>query len=218
MEVKKKIGVIEPYYRIVEFQFKDISIITTGKHASTFLETHCDNCIDYVYTENDLADSLKFYEMFHNKDDKEFIFLVREPLERFLSGLFSDWKFYVRDTLKIFDVPITHQNILKSVNEDFLYNLILNQNILINSHHCGNWLKFVSYIKLSKPVLKLNFISYEDRTKLFKTLGLENKPIINARNDEHKILYEDLSLGSKEIANEYLKNEIKYYNYIFDKL
>jgi len=79
-------------------------------------------------------------------------------------------------------------------------------------------LKFVSYIKLSKPVSKLNFISYEDRTKLFKTLGLENKPIINARNDEHKILYEDLSLGSKEIANEYLKNEIKYYNYIFDKL
>ena len=219
MGVKKKLGVIEPYYRIVEFQFKNISIITTGKHASTFLETHCDNYIDYSYLiDNNSSNSSKFYEIFNNKNDREFIFLVREPLQRFLSGVFSDWKFYVKETLKIFNVPITHQNILKSINEDFLYNLIINQNLLINAHHCGNWLKFVSYIKISKPVPKLSFISYEDRTKLFKTLGLENKPIVNARNDKYKILYEELSLDSKEIVNEYLKNEIRYYNYIFDKL
>lgn len=215
MAALKKLGVIEYCYRIVEFQFKDTSIITTGKHATTFLETHCDNCIDYTYTENDFINSLN---LFSYRDDRKYMFLVREPLDRFLSGLFSDWKFYIRNTLKIFNVSITHQNILKSINEDFLYNLILNQNILINSHHCGNWLKFISYIKISKPIPKLDFINYKDRKNLFKTLGLENKPIINARNDEYKISYEDLSLDSKEIVNEYLKNEIRYYNYIFDKL
>lgn len=214
MVVQKKLGVIEPRYRIMEFQFKDISIITTGKHATTFLETHCDNCIDHTYTENDLSKSLKLLLF---RDDRKYLFLVREPLQRFLSGLNMDWKAFLRNTLKLFNIPISRQNIIKSINNDFIFNLILNDDIIINAHHCGNWLKFVSFIKATKPVPKLTFIKYEDRKKLFIKLGLGSNPILNSRTDKCKIFYKDLSLESKEIVNQYLKNEIKYYNYIFQR-
>ena len=211
----KKLGVIESCYRIMEFQFNGISIITTGKHATTFLETHCDNCIDHTYTENDLSNSLN---LFLFRDDREYIFLVREPLRRFLSGLNMDWRANFKDTLKLFNIPISRQNIIKSINNDFIYNLILKDDITINAHHCGNWLKFVSFIKVSKPVPKLTFIRYKDRKKLFIKLGLGSKPVLNSRRDDCKIFYEDLSSESKGIIDTYLKDEIKYYNYIFKEI
>ena len=215
MVVQKKLGVIESRYRIMEFQFKDISIITTGKHATTFLETHCDNCIDHTYTENDLSNSLN---LFLFRDDREYIFLVREPLQRFLSGLATQFKVHVRDTLKIFNVPTTHQNILKAINETFFYNLILDYSIKFDAYDCGNWLKFVSFIKDSKPVPKLIFVKYDDRKNLFLKLGLQDKPIINETRNRYKILYEELSSESKGIIDTYLKDEIKYYNYIFKEI
>jgi hypothetical protein len=214
----RRLGVIEPNHRVVEFQFKDISIFTTGKHATSFLQTHCDNYIDYKFSiVNDFSSISKFYEMLSNNDERKHIFLVREPLQRFLSGLASDWKCYVRGTLKIFNVPTTAQNVLKSIDKDFLDNLITNENLLINAHHCGNWLKFVLQMKLTDSVSKLTFVKYEDRKKLFLKLGLKDMPIINETKSNYKILYEDLSSESKGIIDTYLREEIRYYNYIFEE-
>ena len=200
-------------YSISEFQFKNISIITTGKHASGFLEKHCDNRLDYCTDD----ESTMLDILFSNKSDREYIFLVREPLERLLSGLATDWTVWGVHFFRLFNIPLTYENILKSIDKDFIHlTLSIDRDeIKFDSFHSGNWLKFVSYIKINKPIPKLAFINYKDRKSLFKTLGLADHPEIGKSREEFKISYKDLSRRSKNFVDEYLKNEIKYYNYIF---
>src|SRR6056300_188704 len=149
------------HYSISEFQFKNISIITTGKHASGFLEKHCDNRLDYCANDESTMSDI----LFSSKNDREYIFLVREPLERLLSGLATDWTVWGAHFFRLFNIPFTYENIFKSFDKDFIHlTLSIDRGeIKFDPFHSGNWLRFVSYIKFSKPVPKLNFINYKDR-------------------------------------------------------
>ena len=197
-------------FDIREIQYGSKSIITTGKHSSLFLVKHCDKSFDHRFN------SIRGSEELFSDEGREYIFLIREPIDRFMSGLLHEWVGCVKPFFKGFDIPYTHKNIVKSINYHFIY-LLLDSSLFSHSFHVGNWVELACFSKFINAAPNINFVNYEDRVKLYKRLNIDKEPPVNVSPDKFKIYFNDLSNETQNKINIYLKNELKYYNYIFQR-
>lgn len=190
-------------------KFKDLQVITTGKHANEFLAEHAIEAIDLDHT---YSVNLKL---------KTGI-LIRDPRQRLISGLFQEWHDVIWPHFKLAGIAKDKDKNLSLISHSF--NEFINSTLFdtVSRHdatHVAPWLHIATRIhkkaeNLGYPITVFNFEELGILLSKLNLSHLENKykSII-----DHKKLSENFTDKINNGIALYLKDEYKFYNYLSNK-
>ena len=190
-------------------------IITRGKTGTRTLLEFCDySCVDTNITFREIEDLIinKGYCLH---------FVIRDPFDRFRSGLLEDWFINVWPMIK--DLNIEEKIDWDTVVDRYVkYRLsIISDSTIRSQFHTGNWLKDVETLVRYFNKYNYKVWNFDNLYKMKKSLG---KDLDIKNNDSNtkgyfRILFikafNNLSLETKDLIYQYLDCDIKAYNKLF---
>lgn len=193
-------------------------VVTRGKTGTrTLLRESTYSSDDTFLTLTDL-NKLIYEERYHLH------LLVREPLQRFRSGIFEEWYIRRKEIFKQLyenvDNPVYWEEEVYLHVENLLAELKTKENALRRNFHVGNWLEDVkTLLTCYKGYVELwNFADLQKLLEKLKYDIVDDKyNSVDQKELSAQFLqtYDNLSLETKEKIINYIKPDIDIWNELF---